>query len=572
MRISALPNIYRNVKRWTEIISVLSRYGLADWLSHSNIDFIKDQLTDRDGEALARLTREARIRMALTDLGPTFIKLGQLLSTRPDVVGVPLANELKQLRANVPADSFEEVKRLVETELGQPLEELFAEFDSVPIASASIGQVHRATLLTGEEVVVKVQHVRIEHKIHEDLDVIAGLATLAERIPDFQPYRPSATTAEMSRTLRRELDFGREERNLQQFVNLFAHDPMIRVPRPVSELCTPKVLTMEFLSGVTLEEPQRLIAAGIDSEQVARRGAEAYLTMIFSHGFYHADPHPGNFVLLPGGVIGLLDFGSVGRLDERLREDISDLLAAIVQNDVAMLVSMVKRIGNVPPSLNESQLSSDVADFVGQYSNQSLSRFDLSGALNDMVEIIHRYHITLPAQVGLLIKVLVTLEGTTKLLAPQFSLMEVMQPFYRKLLLRRLSPRRQLQKFRRLYLELEQLAEILPRRLIEILDQVQAGKFDIHLDHRGFGPSVNRLVLGLLSSAMFVGSSLMLSAQTPPHLGGLLNLLFVPEYWTAQWSISRLSVLGLTGCSVSILIGLRLMLAIAKSGHLDRKE
>lgn len=572
MRISALPNIYRNVKRWTEIIAVLSRYGLADWLSHSNIDFIKDQITDRDGEALSRMTREVRIRMALTDLGPTFIKLGQLLSTRPDVVGVPLANELKQLRANVPADSFDEVKPLVETELGQPLSELFAEFDSVPIASASIGQVHRATLLTGEEVVVKVQHIRIEHKIHEDLDVIAGLAMLAERIPDFQPYRPSATAAEMSRTLRRELDFGREERNLQQFVSMFATDNTVRVPRPVTELCTPKVLTMEYLNGVTLEEPQRLLAAGIDRDQVARRGAELYMQMIFSHGFYHADPHPGNFVLLPGGVIGLLDFGSVGRLDERLREDISDLLLAIVQHDVPLLVSMVKKIGKIPPNLDEGQLSADVADFVGNYSSQSLARFDLSGALNDMVEIIHRYHITLPPQVGLLIKVLVTLEGTTKMLSPEFSLMEVMQPFYRKLMMRRLSPRRQLQKFRRLYLELEQLAEILPRRAIEILDQVQAGKFDVHLDHRGLGPSVNRLVLGMLSSALFVGSSMMLSAQTPPLLGGLLNLLFVPKTWTDQWSISRLSILGLTGCVVSILVGLRLIIAIAKSGHLDHKE
>lgn len=572
MRISALPQIYRNVKRWTEILSVLSKYGLADWLSQTSIEFAKDQLTDRDGEALARLTREARIRQAMTELGPTFIKLGQLLSTRPDVVGAALADELKQLRANVPADSFDDVRPLVETEFGQPIEELFEEFDTVPIASASIGQVHRAKLRTGEEVVVKVQHIGIEHKIREDLEVLGGLAMLADRIPDFQPYRPSATAAEMARTLRRELDFGREERNLHQFVALLGDDPTVRVPRPFSDLCTPKVLTMEYLSGINVEETARLAAASINREEVAHRGATLYMKMIFTYGFYHADPHPGNFVLLPGGVIGLLDFGSVGRLDERMREDIGDMLLAIVQNDVPMLVTVIKKLGKTPALLDETAMSNDVADFVGHYSSQPLDRFDLSGALNDMVDIIHRYKISLPPQVGLLIKVLVTLEGTTKMLAPQFSLMEVMQPFYRKMMLRRLSPKRQLQKFRRLYLELEQLAEILPRRVIEILDQVQAGKFDVHLDHRGFGPSVNRLVLGLLSSALFVGSSMMLSMEVVPHLGDLLGLLFIPQAWIREWSISRLSLLGMTGCVVSILLGLRLLWAIGKSGHLDRKE
>lgn len=562
MRISAIPHIYRNVKRWTEILSVLSKYGLADWISRLNVDFVKDQLKDRDGEALARLTREARIRLALTELGPTFIKLGQLLSTRPDIVGVAIAEELKALRANVPADNFDDIRQLIESELGQPIEQLFAEFDSVPIASASIGQVHRAKLLTGEEVVVKVQHINIEGKVREDLDVIAGLATLAERIPEFQPYRPSATAAEMSRGLRRELDFGREERNLNQFVALFAHDRTVCVPRPFSDLCTSKVLTMENLVGIKLEETEHLATAEIDCAAVARHGAELYMKMIFAHGFYHADPHPGNFVLLPGGVIGLLDFGSVGRLDDRLREDIGDMLLAIVQNDVRMLVAMIKKIGQLPSILDDNALNNDIADFVGNYSNQPLDKFDLSGALNDVVEIIHRYNIMLPAQVGLLIKVLVTLEGTTKLLSPRFSLMEVMQPFYRRMMLRRLSPKRQLQKFRRLYVEVEQLAEILPRRVIEILDQVQAGKFDVHLDHRGFGPSVNRLVLGMLSSALFLGSSIMLSTKVPPVLFPINTYL----------GMHQLSILGLSGCIVSIMLGLRLLWAMGKSGHLDRKE
>jgi ubiquinone biosynthesis protein len=564
IKISGIPQIYRNVKRWTEILSVLSKYGLADWISRLNIDFAKDQFKDRSGEAIARQSHETRIRLALTDLGPTFIKLGQLLSTRPDLAGVELADELKQLQADVPADSFEHVRSLVETELGQPLEELFAEFEETPIASASIGQVHRARLLGGQRVVVKVQHPGIEKTIRDDLDILAGVAQLAEHLNEFKPYRPVATVAEMSRTLRRELDFGREERNLYQFNDLFGNNPHICIPKPYTDLCTPRVLTMDLIEGVSLKNPQELVAAGFDPEEVARRGAEIYLEMIFGHGFFHADPHPGNILLLKGNVIGLLDFGMVGRIDERLREDIEEMLMCIVNRDVAMLTAIIKRVGRTPPDLDEGALAVDLADYVGQYSTQSLDDFDLSGALNDMIHIVRRHKITLPAQVAMLIKVLVTLEGTTRMLAPRFSLMEVMKPYQQTLMLRRLSPLRQFRKMRRLYMGFEQLAEVLPQRVLDIMDQVQEGKFDVHVDHRRLGPSVNRLVLGMLTSSLFVGSALMLCYDVPP-------LIFTGEkpYFAGLHDVS---ILGLLGCITSLFVGLRLMWAIAKSGHLDHKE
>jgi ubiquinone biosynthesis protein len=318
---------------------------------------------------------------------------------------------------------------------------------------------------------------------------------------------------------------------------------------------------MEMIDGIPLSQPGLIEAAGIDREEVARRGAELYLEMIFTHGFYHADPHPGNILLLPGNVIGLLDFGMVGRIDERLREDIEEMLLAIVHHDVPMLTRLIKRVGNVPPGLDDTGLANDVADFVGHYSTQALDQFDLSGALTDIVEIIRRHRITLPTQVAMLIKVLVTLEGTSKLLSPRFSLMEVMQPFHKRMVLRRLSPARQVQKLRRFWSEIEQLAEVVPQRLMQILEQVQAGRFDVHIDHRGLGPSVNRLVLGMLASALFLGSSLMLSYDVPP-------VLFLQPSW---FGLHNLSILGLMGCAMSILLGLRLFWAISKSGHLDRK-
>lgn len=563
INVRSIPSIYRNVKRWTEILSVLSKYGLADWLAQTNIEFVKDRLKAPDGEVLARLTREARIRLTLTELGPTFIKLGQLLSTRPDVVGKDLADELKQLQSSAPVDAPETVRRVVETELGQSLEELYGEFDLTPIASASIGQVHRARLKTGERVVVKVQHAGIETKVNEDLEVLGGLAQLAEQISDFKPYRPVANVGEMGRSLRRELDFGREERNLHQFASQFKEDATICIPKAYTELSTPRVLTMDMIEGIPVAETGLLEAAGIDREEVARRGASLYMQMIFTHGFFHADPHPGNIVLLPGNVIGLLDFGMVGRIDERMREDIEDMLMAIVQHDVPLLVRIIKRIGQAPPQLDESSLSNDVADFVGHYATQALNQLDVGGALTDITQIVRRHRIMLPAQVAMLIKTLVTLEGTSKLLSPHFSLMEVMQPFHRKMLLSRLSPARAARKLRRLYMELEQLAEVLPQRVIQILEQVQSGKFDVHLDHRGLGPSVNRLVLGMLASALFVGSSLMLSYDVPPVLFAQKEPLW--------FGLHNVSVLGLLGCSVSLLVGLRLLWAIGKSGHLDQK-
>lgn len=559
MRISTIPQLYRNVNRWGEILSVLSKYGLANWVSRLDWDFAKRFFKDPDGELLAKHRPEVRIRLALAELGPTFIKLGQILSTRADLVGAELATELQQLQTAVRADPPDVVRATIESELGHNIEAVFAEFSDEPIASASIGQVHRARLRNGQEVVVKVQHAGIADKIRVDLDILIGLAQMAEMVPEFMPYRPRAVVAEFQRVLRRELDFGREERHMRQFAYDFADDPTVCIPRSFPELCTARVLTMEHLIGIRLAERERLISAGYDLKEVARRGAELYLKMIFVHGYYHADPHPGNVVVLPGNVIGLLDFGMVGRIDEPLRESIEEILSALVEHDSMQLTSLITRIGMTPPQLDQTALSIDLADFVAHYAHQQLNDFDLGGALNEMMEIIRRFQIMLPERVAMLVKVFVMLEGTSRCLSPNFSLMEVMQPYQKQLIWRRLSPVRHARKLRRLYSELEHLAEVLPRGVVDILQQVQTGRFDVHLDHRGLEPSVNRLVLGLLASALFLGSAMLLSSKVPP-------LIPWPSF------LDQLSVLGTAGATLSILLGLRLWRAISKSGHLDRRK
>ncbi|MCA9132543.1 MAG: AarF/ABC1/UbiB kinase family protein, partial [Planctomycetales bacterium] len=290
--------------------------------------------------------------------------------------------------------------------------------------------------------------------------------------------------------------------------------------------------------------------------------AEVYVEMIFIHGVYHADPHPGNVLVVDHCDLGLLDFGMVGRIDDRLRETIEEMLLAVVSRDTWLLTTLIKRVGNTPPRLDDSLLAIDVADLVANYGSQPLDSFDLSGALNDVTDIMHRHQISLPPQTSLLIKMLITLEGTLRLLSPRFSLLEVMQPFFRRMWLRRLSPRRQAKRVRRIYMELESLLETLPGQVSSVMQLVQEGRLDVHLAHKGLSPSVNRLVLGLLISSVFLGSSVLLASKVPP-------LLFMPPGWLG---IENLSLLGLIGYAVSLLAGFRLIRAINRSGHLDRSD
>ncbi|HWA96949.1 MAG TPA: AarF/UbiB family protein, partial [Pirellulales bacterium] len=434
--------------------------------------------------------------------------------------------------------------------------ELFSQFDDRPLASASIGQVHRARLPTGECIVVKVRHAGIEEKVRVDLDILAGLAHLAEQLPEFEIYRPRAIVSEFQRVLRREFDFTREQRAMVQFEANFACDDRVRVPKSYEKLTTPRVLTMECLEGIKLNETERLSAAGADRREIARRGADLYIAMIFTHGLYHADPHPGNILVLPDNRIGLLDYGMVGRIDDELREDLEEMFLSLAQQDATRLTSIIMRVGKVPSELDEASLCLDVTEFMWHYTQVQVDCLDISAALSEMIEIIRRYRITLPPRVAMLIKVLVMLDGVSHLLDPQFRLIDVILPYQKTMMWRHYSPTRRLRKFKRFASELERFVEILPRGMIDILQQVQSGKFDVHLEHRGLEPSVNRLVYGMITSALFLGSTLLWSRNVPP-------VVWLP------W-IDEFSLFGALGCVTSLVLGLRLMRAIYKSGSLDR--
>ncbi|MEO8269519.1 MAG: AarF/UbiB family protein, partial [Aureliella sp.] len=432
-------------------------------------------------------------------------------------------------------------------------------------ASASIGQVHLARLHDGRRVVVKVQHPNIQNVVREDMEVLAGLATLVTHIPEIEVWKPTVLAEQLSKSLKRELDFSRELQNLQLFARELKDYCGVRIPAPYPKLSTSRVLTMELLTGIPVSKLTDEGDKRFDDEtrqKLAKLAAEVYIEMTFIHGVYHADPHPGNVLVLDNGDLGLLDFGMVGRIDDRLRETIEEMLLAVASRDTTLLTALIKRVGNTPPRLDDSLLSIDVADLIGNYGSQPLDSFDLSGALNDVTDIMHRHQISLPPQTSLLIKMLISLEGTLRQLSPQFSLIEVMQPFFRRMWLRRLSPKRQAKRVRRIYMELENLLETLPAQVSGVMQLVQEGRLDVHLAHKGLSPSVNRIVLGLLISSVFLGSSVLLAFKVPP-------LLFAHSEWLG---IEKLSLLGLIGYAVSLIAGLRLIRAINRSGHLDRSD
>lgn len=551
LSIGTLRRLPENLGRWREIVAILVKYGFQDVVERLGLGPVGRWLHEQGpGAEVANLSRETRLRMALSDIGTTGIKLGQILSTRGDLVGAALAAELEQLQSDGPADPAAVIRGRIEADLRRPLAEIFESFEDQPIASASIAQVHGATLPGGVRVVVKVRHQGVTDRVRVDLAILQDLVGLAERVPEFAAYRPMRVFQEFQRTLLRELDLSSEVAHMRRIAAIFQQDPHIHVPRVDDERSSRRVLTMERLDGIRVNDAARLKEAGLDLDLVARRGAEMYMEMILGHGFYHADPHPGNLLVLPGGAIGLLDYGMVGRLDDRSRDDIEDLMLAVIDLDAPRMAELVVKMAQAPAGLDRASLAWDLEEMVSNYAHQPVERFDMSGALNALVDVIRAYRLVLPADIALLIKVLVMLEGTGRQLSPGFNLIEAMRPYRRKLLARRVSPRRQARRFLRLGRELDQLLSLLPRSLIDALDQMRGGRFYVHMDHRGLEPSVNRLVLGLLASCLFLGSAMLLAFDVPPLLRGA-------------------SLPGAVGAVVSVWLGVRVLRAIGRSGDLD---
>ncbi|MGP0066495.1 MAG: ABC1 kinase family protein [Isosphaeraceae bacterium] len=548
MILASITRIEKNALRLNEILSVLGRYGLADWFGNLPYDWFQKRLVAFDGQRLGGLTKEARIRLALIELGTTFIKLGQILSTREDLVGPTLATELKQLQDRTPPDPPEVVRQTVAAELGKPPEEVFQEFEAAAFASASIAQVHRARLPDGRRVIVKVQHAGIEGKVNCDLDLMMGLAeVLQKHVPQLRNYQPVATTRELRRHLRCELDFSSERRNLETFTRNFAEEKTVHFPSVYPELCSRRVLTVELLEGILVTNHEELHASGIDLNQVALRAADMYLEMIFRDGFYHADPHPGNFILLPGGVVGVLDFGMVGRMDEQLKDHLDTLLLAVNRGDSGRLTEWALSLGRGLTDLDRAGLQSEVSDFATELVGQSIGEMNISGAIERMTGIMRRYGLVMPPSVSLLIKTLVMLEGTARQLDPSFSLAEVLERYQASAAHTLADPQRWLRKMERSYRDWERLAKVLPESLADVLSGFRGGTIELKHSDLRLKKAVDRLAIGILSAALFLGAAQLLSRASQDTVG------------------SRANGIGLVFLVAAVALALRLVRAIHKA-------
>ncbi|MBI5852213.1 MAG: AarF/ABC1/UbiB kinase family protein [Planctomycetes bacterium] len=546
MKLAALARLDRSARRLREIVGVLGRYGLADWIASVDVAWLKSLLGATRRE-LIEIPREQRIRRALAELGTTFIKLGQMLSTRPDVVGTALAEELGRLREGAPADDPAVVIATLERELGRPLGELFASFQAEPLASASIAQVHGVVLHDGSSAVVKVMRAGVEDQVATDLDLLAALAEFAEEhSAGLRLYRPVAIAVEFRRTILGELDFTRERSNLDRFARTFADDPTVRFPAAVRELSSRRVLTMERLDGIRVSDREALQTAPIALGEFARRGAEMYLRMIFRDGFYHADPHAGNVLILRDGAVGVLDCGMVGHIDDLLREDFEAALFAVLQGDSRELADVVARLGAVPADVDHDGLRRDLAALAADHFSRGAGETDVTAAIEGLLDCVHRYHVFLPAPFALLLRVLVMLEGLARGLEPRFQLADLLGAYARSAVARRASLRETLRRLRRTHRDWRRLLEAMPRDAGEILRGLRQGRFELHLEHRRLETTVNRLVQGIVSAALFLGCALMLSQRVPPQIGDV-------------------SVPGALGAALAVLLFARLWLSIRGS-------
>jgi len=547
VRITSLPQFKRDGTRFLEITNVLLKYGLADFLDRVEPGFVRRWLDHEDVAKVREMSFAVRARCAAEELGPTFIKLGQVLSTRPDVVPDEVATELARLRSNTPADPRDVSVAMIEEDLGAPISELFASFDDEPLASASIAQVYRATTHEGREVVVKVQHADIEARVESDFEIIIALAELLERYDEeVRAFQPAQVAAEARRTLRAELDLRRERRHLQRFRRAFEDDPDVVIPAPFPALSSRRVLTMERLHGVSVAEldPDEFDAE--ERREIALTGARVFLDMVFEEGIFHADPHPGNILVQPGGRIALLDFGMVGIVDEEMRADLVEMVVAFVRSDQRGLLRAVERTADVPLGADRGLLRRDLAELSGELAQGNVDELDVSALFRRLTELLRRHRVLLPPSTSLLIKLLVMLEGTSRDLDGRFSLVEVLEPYCRRLMRARNSPIARARLAARTSRDWMRLAAELPPVVEDLARRVGRGEARIDMVHKGLEATVDRLVSGLLCAAMMLGGSILWALKAPPVLFG------VP-------------LVGVAATMLSLVHGLRILIAIRRS-------
>ncbi len=553
-----LKTAVRDVERLRQITQVLMRHGFGEVARRMGLS-----TKDKSGEKVDRPPMAVRLRMVAEDLGPTFVKLGQMASSRTDLLPEDICEELKKLQDDVPPSSPEDAHRQIEESLGATVKELFESFDEEPMASASIGQVYRATLKLADgevvDVAVKVRRRGIQDMVERDLDLLHMLARMVEKaIPEARIYRPTGLAKEFDIAIRAELDFTTEADNATRFANNFADDPLVRFPRVYSEVSSRRVLTLEYFDGIKVTDA---VDAGADGRTIAEECVRVVLKMVFEDGFFHADPHPGNIFIMPtppeGGygpeesselLLGLIDLGLVGRLSPDLRDKMIDLLLAAARKDTDAMATAMLSIGRARGRVDHEAFRGEVRRLANKHLRKSLQDMQVAALIQDIVMGAMSFSIEVPTELTMLGRAIMTIEGVGKQVYPELDFIQVATPHLTRIVMRRYHPARLGKELMQRAGTLNALARDLPLKLDEIMDDVRHGR--LYVTDRQAARATDRLgkrVRATLVSATLFGSGMALLLSGRQDLGayGLMALAallmagHVTLDWLAAWQQRR---------------------------------
>lgn len=550
------------LRRYRHIVSVLMKYGLEEVAQALRARFLvrvgERAVPLRIRRAAVGQSRPRRVRLALEELGPTFIKFGQLLSTRPDIVPADYVHEFEHLQDQVKPDTFKRIRAEVEYQLDGRLEDIFASFDPEPLAAGSIAQVHRATTREGDSVVVKVRRPGIVEIIHAECDILEELtAILRATLFEQQTVDPRQMVKEFVDAVAEETNLADERRNQLRFAASFKDDPTIHIPRVYEKYCTNAVLTMEYIDGIKPGDARMLAERGIDCRLVARRGADFVLRQIFELGFFHTDPHPGNFFLLPDNVLAPIDFGQAARLSSQYRRLFNEIILAIVENESSRVIRSLEREEMTDERTDLNKLTSDMEQLIDTYRNLPLKNIAFGTVVTRTFDLFRSNYVRSPAQFTLMLKTLATVESFARSLDPDFNIMEAMKPYARRATLRDLEPKRLARQMRQVAQDAGDLVMRLPEDVNVILSKFRQGRFQVRVHHEHLenltqtvDKSSNRISFSLIAAALLVASSMLVAQQ-----GTVLGLF-------------RLQTMGIVGYLIAAVLGIWLLISISRSGRL----
>lgn len=548
------------IRRYERVIGVLLKYGFEDIISHPPFNrFLPKSprlIPVRDGKPVVEYTRYERMRMVCEELGTTFIKFAQIAANRPDLLPEELIAELEQFHDHAPMVPAEDIRGVFLREFGKEPEEMFAFFDHQPIASASMAQVHRARLIGGKDVALKIQRPGIREMVEMDIQILHKLAHLIENyFPQYDVFQPMELVKMFESSIRKELRFSLEAANLIRFQEQFKGNSNIMVPQLYPEFSTDHVLCMEFIDGIKITNLEKLKEIGITGPELALTGINLYYEQVFDHGFFHADPHPGNIFVLRDGRVCFVDYGMMGIILDSDKELLANLLLAIADNDVEGLKKALLKFSRQEKFENEKDLEYDIIDFLASYSTMSIEEIDGNEVMEGLNRMFFKYKIRVPGNLLLLLKALVIIEGVGLMLDPKYNIIKNIEPFVRRLLEKKYNPSRLTKGFLKAMGDLTRMAVNLPEDVETVIHKVREGKLHIEFEHKGLDKLYhkmevvsNRIAFTLLLTALIIGSSLIVIADIPPH-------------------INHVPVIGFVGFIISGILAIRLVISILRHGN-----